>query len=285
MSLRKLPAVNNFVCPKNFEWDMPSDVFAKWTQGPHAKDSDDANTITIFDVIGFDIWTGGGFTAKRMSAALRSIGNNDVTVQINSPGGDMFEGLAIYNLLRDHPAKVTVHVMGWAASAGSIIAMAADEIRMGLGSFIMIHNAWGCVCGNRHDMREAADVFDGFDAALVDIYEARTSIDESEITKMMDKETFLSAKEAVAKGFADEIDEGISVSNDPENQVSQNVLARREVEGALAKAGHTRAERSKLLAEIFSEKPAPRDASQNTAERDAGVNPVAVMQLIEKMKS
>src|SRR5262245_53778386 len=156
MTIRKLPEAKTIARPQNFQWDAPSDVLAKWAERPLAADSTDANTITIYDVIGEDLWTGGGFTAKRMSAALRSIGKNDVTVKINSPGGDMFEGIAIYNLLREHPAKVTVDVMGWAASAASIIAMAGDEIRMGLGTFMMVHNAWGMVIGNRHDMRAAA---------------------------------------------------------------------------------------------------------------------------------
>src|SRR5690606_40681426 len=104
------------------------------------------------------------------------IGSQDITVRINSPGGDMFEGIAIYNLLRAHPAKVTVEGLGWAASAASIIAMAGDEIRMGLGSFMMVHTAWGIVIGNRHDMRDAATLFDRFDAAIADIYQARTGM-------------------------------------------------------------------------------------------------------------
>src|SRR5690606_25853470 len=108
MSLRKLPEAKAPPRPKNFQWDAPSDVLAKWADRPHAAEADEPNTISIYDVIGEDWWTGGGFTAKRMAAALRSIGKNDVTVNINSPGGDMFEGIAIYNLLREHPAKVTV---------------------------------------------------------------------------------------------------------------------------------------------------------------------------------
>lgn len=134
-------------------------MLAKWLQTPVATIQDGDTTISILDVIDVideDFWSGDGVTANRISAAVRSIGNRDVTVRINSPGGDMFEGIAIYNLLRSHPAKVTVEVLGWAASTASIIAMAGDDIRMGLGSFMMVHNAWGMVVGNRHDMREAA---------------------------------------------------------------------------------------------------------------------------------
>lgn len=91
------------------------------------------DSTTIFDVIG-ENGMGGG-------VSLRRIGPNAVTVQINSPGGDMFEGIAIYNLLRTHPAAVTVEVLGLAASAASIIAMAGDDIRMSPGSFLMLHTA------------------------------------------------------------------------------------------------------------------------------------------------
>src|SRR5690606_20407067 len=150
-----------------------------------------------------DVWSGGGVTANRISAALRSIGNQDITVRINSPGGDMFEGITIYNLLRAHPAKVTVEVLGWAASAASIIAMAGDEIRMGLGSFMMVANAWGLVTGNRHAMREAASLFDQCDAAIADIYEARTGMTRSEIEQLMRAETFMNPAKAVEYGFAD----------------------------------------------------------------------------------
>ena len=129
MSLRKLPEAKAFQKPTNFQWDAPSDVLAKWAESPQAAEADDPNTVSIYDVIGEDWWTGGGFTAKRMSAALRSLGKGPVTVAINSPGGDMFEGIAMYSMLREHPGEVTIKVMGLAASAASIIAMAWTPIR------------------------------------------------------------------------------------------------------------------------------------------------------------
>ncbi len=252
MSLRKLPEARTFQRPQNYHWDAPSDVLAKWAERPLAATADDPNTITIFDVIGEDFWTGGGFTAKRMSAALRSIGNNDVTVQVNSPGGDMFEGIAIYNMLRGHPAKVTIEVMGWAASAASIIAMAGDEIRMGLGTFMMVHNAWGVVVGNRHDMREAATLFGQFDAALADIYQARTGIKRDEIVKLMDAETFMAAARTVECGFADVVDAGIEAASADTKNTDRRLMARRQTEAALARAGFARTIRSEILSEIIA---------------------------------
>jgi ATP-dependent protease ClpP protease subunit len=284
MSLRKLPEAKSFQRPQNFQWDAPSDVLAKWAEKPLAATADDPNTITIFDMIGEDFWTGGGFTAKRMSAALRSIGKNDITVQINSPGGDMFEGISIYNMLRGHPAKVTIEVMGWAASAASIIAMAGDEIRMGLGTFMMVHNAWGVVVGNRHDMRSAADMFDGFDAAIADIYEARSGMKRAGIEKLMDAETFMGASEAVKNGFADIVADDISaVAGDAKN-MDRGLMARRQTEAALARAGFSRDKRSEILSEIGASV-AQRDASRKPAARDAGIDPAALQRLIETIRS
>lgn len=284
MTLRRMPEAKTFQRPQNFQWDAPSDVLARWSERPLAAEADDPNTIAIFDVIGEDYWSGGGFTAKRMAGALRAIGKNPVTVKINSPGGDMFEGIAIYNLLREHPAKVTVDVMGWAASAASIIAMAGDEIRMGLGTFMMVHNAWGMVIGNRHDMREASDLFEGFDSAIVDIYAARTSLDRKAIEKLMDAETFMGPSEAVEKGFADSIADDLKADDaSAAKNIDSRLMARRQTEAALAKAGYPRSLRSEMLAQLMTNS-APRDAGQ-TAARDAGVNPASVRELIDILKA
>ncbi len=289
MSLRSLPNAPTMARPQNYQWDAPSDVLAKWAEHPFAAapGADADATISIFDVIGEDGWTGGGVTAKRISAALRSIGNRDVIVRINSPGGDMFEGIAIYNLLRTHPAKVTVEVLGWAASAASIIAMAGDVIRMGLGSFMMVHNAWGLVIGNRHDLREAASLFDGFDAALADIYEARTGMARAEIERLMDAGTFMTAAQAVEYGFADAVDDGVAAPSGDAKSTDRRLMARRQTEAALAKAGFTRTMRSEMLSELIGS--ATRDAGQPSAARDAGDNPelnaAALQRLIDTIRS
>ena len=281
MSLRSLPNAPTMARPQNYQWDAPSDVLAKWAEHPFAAAPDADANISIFDVIGDDGWTGGGVTAKRISAALRSIGNRDVIVRINSPGGDMFEGIAIYNLLRTHPAKVTVEVLGWAASAASIIAMAGDVIRMGLGSFMMVHNAWGMVIGNRHDMREAASLFDGFDAALADIYEARTGMARVEIERLMDAGTFMTAAQAVECGFADAVDDTeIHPETNASAQVRPEIQARRRIDAALAKQGVSRTERRKMFNQIAG----MHDAA-DTATHDAGINPAALQRLIDTIKS
>lgn len=288
MSLRSLPNAPTMARPQNYQWDAPSDVLAKWAEHPFAAAPDADATISIFDVIGDDGWTGGGVTAKRISAALRSIGNRDVIVRINSPGGDMFEGIAIYNLLRTHPAKVTVEVLGWAASAASIIAMAGDVIRMGLGSFMMVHNAWGMVIGNRHDMREAASLFDEFDAAIADIYHARTGMDRVSIERLMDAETFMTAAQAVEYGFADAVDDAIVDGGNDEDRaraaatapVRPEIQARRRIDAALAKQGVSRTERRKMFNQIAG----MHDAA-DTATHDAGFHAAAIQRLIDTIRS
>lgn len=280
MSLRKLPKIEGITRPQNFQWDAPSDVLAKWAERPLAAGEESDTTITMFDVIGEDWWTGGGVTAKRISGALRSIGNKDVTVKINSPGGDMFEGIAIYNLLRDHPAKVTIEVMGWAASAASIIAMAGDEIRMGLGTFMMVHNAWGVVIGNRHDMRDAAELFDGFDSAITDIYEARTGLEREEIVSLMDAETFMGPSDAVARGFADSVDDGLK-AEDEKPDATTSAHGKRRLDAALAATGMPRSERRRLMGEAFR---GTHDAAP-PAMQDAGLSPAAIAQLIETIRT
>jgi len=126
-----------------------------------------------------------------------------VLVTINSPGGDAFEGIAIYNLLREHGGKVTVNVLGLAASAASIVAMAGDSIRMSEASMMMIHSSHGIVMGNQEDMREFADLLDKIDASVAGLYAARTGKPQNEVLDMMKKETWMDGENAVAYGFAD----------------------------------------------------------------------------------
>lgn len=147
MSLKQLPEIKADRRLNKAGFDLRPDAVDRWEPAVCAAAGDAANSISIYDSIG-ENWEGTGVTAKRISAALRSIGDKDVVVNVNSPGGDFFEGVAIYNLLREHAGKVTVRVLGVAASAASVIAMAGDEILMGDGSFLMIHNAWAVAVGN-----------------------------------------------------------------------------------------------------------------------------------------
>ena len=282
MSLRDLPAGPEYQRPAAYHFDTPSDALAKWADMPSAATASDNSTITMLDIIGDD-GMGGGVSAKRIAAALRTISNRDVTVQINSPGGDMFEGIAIYNLLRAHPARITVDVLGIAASAASVIAMAGDNIRMAPSSFLMLHNAWGVVIGNRHDMAEAATLFERFDGALADIYAARSGMARSEVATLLDAETFLTAEEAVAAGMADTIAGGADASTYASHaaaQVRPDIHAKRRIDAALAQQGIPRSERRAMLKQITG----TRNAAE-PATHDAGFDPAALRQLLDTLQA
>lgn len=155
--------------------------------------------IDIYDIIGFF-----GVTAIRVRAALKSIKSQNIRVRINSPGGDVFDGIAIYNDLVAHPARVEVEIVGLAASAASLIAMAGDNISIADNAFIMIHNAWVGVVGDRNELAKAGRVLDRIDAALARTYAARAGVAHDEVVEMMDDETWLDSAEAISMGFADE---------------------------------------------------------------------------------
>lgn len=176
----------------------------RWNPDLRAAASEDADvaTVSVLEPIGADMW-GDGVTAKRIGAALRSIGDRDVVVNINSPGGDYFEGLAIYNLLREHKGKVTVRILGMAASAASVIAMAADQVLIGRAAFLMIHNTWVAAAGDRHAFRDVADWLEPFDQAAAEVYAARTGQTVAQIAQQLDRETWIGGGAAVEQGFAD----------------------------------------------------------------------------------
>ncbi|MFW8566159.1 head maturation protease, ClpP-related [Orrella sp. 11846] len=181
-------------------------VLLAWNAGLRASDeSDSDNHISILEPIGEDGWTGQGVTARRVAAALRKIGaGQTVVVNINSPGGDYFEGLAIYNLLRAHEGEVRIRILGVAASAASVIAMAGDTVEIGKAAFLMIHNAWIVAAGNRHDLREAADWIEPFDRVAAEIYAARTGLAVADLEQMLNDESWIDGTRALDLGFADE---------------------------------------------------------------------------------
>lgn len=278
MSQRNLPKAQ-FNARADMRTVTSVKAFERWRPEVHAKDEGGDNTISVLDVIGEDFWTGQGVTLNRVAAALRQIGKRDVIVNINSPGGDYFEGLAIYNALRDHPAKVTVKVMGIAASAASVIAMAGDEILIARAGFFMIHNTWVMAAGDRHALREAAAWLEPFDAVAADIYAARTGLDAKAISKMLDRETWIGCAEAVEQSFADGFlaaDEVI----EKETTKAKAQRAERMVEQSLRAQGLSSRDGKTVMAQM---KGVARDADL-TAERDAGAI-AGVQQLLQNLKS
>lgn len=166
--------------------------------------SSDTAEILIYDFIGEDFF-GEGVSAKNVKQQLNDIGDiKDISVRINSPGGNVWDGLSIFNLLKEHPAEVHVQIDGLAASAASFIAMAGDLITMGEGSMMMIHNPWILAMGDADDMRKAAEMLDKVGSQTADMYARRSGTDREQILQMMDDETWMTDAEAVELGFADD---------------------------------------------------------------------------------
>ena len=162
--------------------------------------ADESATVYIYDEIGF--W---GITAQEFIREVDTLQASSITLRVNSPGGDVFDGIAIYNALRNHPATVTTQVDGLAASIASIIAMAGDTITIAKNAFFMVHNAWAMTAGNAAEMRKMADTLDKIDATLVKTYTDRTGQTQRNVRQMMTDETWLGADEAVELGFADKV--------------------------------------------------------------------------------
>lgn len=258
----------------------PESVLDRWDSGVRSADAIGDNVISIYDVIGEDYWTGGGFTLKRLDAALRSIGWRDFEVHVNSPGGDMFEGVAIYNKIRDHAdangLSVKVKVLGVAASAASVIAMAGDEIEIGVSSSIMIHNCWTIAMGNRRDFAEMAATMEKFDANMAAVYEARTGNSTDEIAAWMDAETWFSGQEAIDAGFATSLLPADRVKNDPSAQaMAHAVRAEKKAERALRLAGASAKDAKTTISDM--KKAARDDAAELNSNADVAPSDLAAL--------
>jgi ATP-dependent Clp protease protease subunit len=280
MSLRKLLSIKAFERPDHVNLAPPDEAMAKWKPGIHATTEGTSNNIiSIYDVIGEDFWTGDGVTSKRVAAALRSIGDQDVIVNLNSPGGDFFEGVAIYSLLKEHPRKVTVKIMGLAASAASVVAMAGDDIQISKAGFMMIHNTWVLAIGNKNDLREAATTLDTFDESMAALYASRSGVTQKKAQQWMDDETWFNGQNAVDEGMADSILASTEIEDKP-SQGTKSLAAVRRVDSALARLNLSRNERRSLIGEL---KGGMQDAAPS-ATHDAGGLSEPLLDLLRTIK-
>ena len=161
--------------------------------------------VWIYEEIGEDFWSGGGITAKGFQKELSDIKASQIDLHINSPGGLVFDGITIFNLLKQHPANVTTYIDGLAASIASVIALAGDRVIMAENALFMIHKASGMVYGNSDDMRDFAEKLDKVNSSIATTYISKTKKDEKEIDNLMSAETWLTADEALEMGFVDEV--------------------------------------------------------------------------------
>lgn len=237
------------------------------------KAGEDMTDVYIYDEIGY--W---GITAKVFCDALNGVNTGTINLKINSPGGDVFDGITIHNALKQHSAKVKVQVDGLAASIASIIAMAGDEIRMAQNSFMMIHRASSIVWGNEEEMTKMADTLKKIDATLVGVYQERTQADKADIVQMMTDETWLNADEALAAGFCDVVGDPAEIKahfdltkfrNTPQAVAARNMITKpeneRDLETILRDSGLSKKEALTAVAGLKAE--ALRDSGAAEIEK------------------
>ena len=245
---------------------------ARTGRGYYKMNALDADTteVLVYDAID---WL--GVNAEDFVAELNAIDTPNINLRINSPGGDVFDGVAIAHALRQHPANVRTQVDGLAASISSIIALAGDEVTMAKGAFFMIHQPWSIALGNAADMRQTADLLDKIGSSLVATYQDATGLEADTLREWMDAETWLTDQEAVDNGFADRIAGeqsepqagfDLSIFANVPNQLFEGAQrdagrpAESDLERALRDAGLSRTESRAFVAEGKGALDNPRDA-------------------------
>ena len=166
--------------------------------------NEEGRTLYFDGYIAQDSWFDDEITPKQFKAELTAT-EGDISVWLNSPGGDVFAASQIYNMLKEYKGKVTVKIDGIAASAASVIAMAGNEILMSPVAMMMIHNPSTVIFGEAADLQSGIDMLSEVKEGIINAYEQKTGLARNKISKMMDAETWFSAKKAVELGFADKV--------------------------------------------------------------------------------
>jgi ATP-dependent Clp protease protease subunit len=215
------------------------------------KNTDQSNEVevSLYDEIGFY-----GVGAKEFIEELKTHSGKHLHLRINSPGGEIIEGTAIYNALKRHKGGVTVHIDGLAASMASVISMAGDPVFMASNALIMVHNPWTIAAGESEDLRKQADLLDTMKSNLVGAYTRKSGLEEEEVRKMMDEETWMDAREALAKGFIDAIEDATPVAASARDLRSRFDNFAQAMSKKLPKATEVAPEAAPV-AEIVDEKP------------------------------
>ena len=179
---------------------MKTKKFWNWTKNEETQ----TRILHLNGTIAEESWFDDDITPQLFSDEL-SAGNGDVTVWINSPGGDCVAAAQIYNMLKDYKGNVTVKIDGIAASAASVIAMAGSKVLMSPVSMLMIHNPMTMAIGNVDEMQKAIEMLDSVKDSIINAYELKTGMSRAKISHLMDSETWMDAYKAVELGFADDI--------------------------------------------------------------------------------
>lgn len=202
------------------------------------QDTEDTADLYIFgDICKWEWEEDGDANGMTIVKKLRALNVNTINVHINSYGGDVSEGLAIYNVLRESSAQIVTVCDGFACSAASVVFMAGDKRIMRPASLLMIHNAWTYAMGNAAELRKSADDLDTITQASVEAYKQVATISEEEIKALMDAETWILPDDAVAYGFATDIDDDDEDEDEPMQSafglISQRLRMPMPAEGVL----------------------------------------------------
>jgi ATP-dependent Clp protease protease subunit len=195
-----------------------------------ARNSDESRTLYLDGAIAEESWFDDDITPAAFKAELLS-GDGDITVWINSPGGDCVAASQIYSMLMDYKGNVTVKIDGIAASAASVIAMAGTEVLMSPTSLLMIHNPLTVAIGNSEEMQKAIAMLGEVKESIINAYELKTGLSRTKLSHLMDAETWLSANKAVELGFADGI--LFKASEEPPSAPEGFAFSRRAVTNSL----------------------------------------------------
>ena len=244
--------------------------------------------IFIYDVIGWP-WCDAGELVQH----LATVRDKPVVARINSPGGDCFDGLSIYNALANHPGGITIRIEGMAASMASVIAMAGGKnVEAYSNTMMMVHNAWIYAAGNHHELREIADISEKISGQMADIYIGKTKTGIREMKQLMDAETYMTAEEAKKKGFISTIlksGQGAKAEFDlpfahiPDYFKGSKELTERDAEKALRDAGFSRNKAKSMLAGRLRDGSAEEDGKNEAGKEDVAVCTDAINQIIKNI--
>lgn len=236
----------------------------------------DEAKIYIYDVIS---WY--GVSADEFVKDLNAVTAKTINLHINSPGGDVFDGMAIHSALKSHPAKIITKIDGLAASIASVIALAGDEIHIAKGGFFMIHNAFSGIIGDANDMRKMADVLDKITGSIAGFYADKIGKSEEYVLDKMNDETWYTAAEALDEGFVDVVIDGetakakfdLSVYNNAPDSLNVEVEERsietiRDFENFLRDAGFSRNAAKAIAANGFRSDEDSRDETPSDVSKE-----------------
>lgn len=192
--------------------------------------NEDSAELYIYGDITSYKWFEEDVCSYDLAKELTALEGKNLTVRINSYGGEVAQGLAIYNLLKSYEGEVTTICDGFACSAASVVFMAGAKRIMPRSSLLMIHNAWTWASGDADDLRKAADDLEKITQPSIEIYKSVSSLDEKEIKKMMDEETWITADEALSYGFATSISEEAAMQSLEDGILAKTVFKNKQLE-------------------------------------------------------